>query len=143
MSAKKRSSILSVEQLEERNNPGILVPTAGTPNNILGVAGPGLQNNGVYMVAPGAYGAAFPNNGPAIGTKENFLSQNLTFGAAGYIDSVFQINNSQVGNGGDVSKLSYSQKLWMTADSGGVFGNFDSIDKLHPLKNLWQKESAV
>ena len=26
----------------------------------------------------------------------------------------------------------YSRKLWMTAASGGGFGNFDSIDKLYP-----------
>jgi hypothetical protein len=38
---------------------------------------------------------------------------------------------------------SYSRKLWMASDSGGFFGNFDSIDKLYPLKNLREKKSTV
>ena len=43
----------------------------------------------------------------------------------------------------DLTISSYSRKSWMTADSGGVFGNFDSVDKLDPLKNLWEKNGAV
>jgi hypothetical protein len=43
----------------------------------------------------------------------------------------------------DNAQLRYSQILWMTAESGGVFGGSFPVDKLHSADHLGKEQGAV
>ncbi|MCI0331842.1 MAG: Ig-like domain-containing protein [Planctomycetes bacterium] len=88
---RRHKTMLQVEPLEDRTNPGIIIVTPGAQHGLLELSGPGLNNSGGYTLTN--YGVREPNNDDTP-FKQNFWSQNIIFGTTGYIDTVFRVQNS-------------------------------------------------
>ncbi|MCI0379793.1 MAG: hypothetical protein L0215_19610 [Gemmataceae bacterium] len=90
MVQKHRSSTLTfvprLEELESRLTPGRIVAMPAPA-----ATGPGLQNGGLYFIVGGD--TPTPNNDNVF-NKVNFHSQDVSFGATGFIDIEFTIDNT-------------------------------------------------
>ena len=85
-----RFATLAFEQLEDRINPGIIVPMGSletTQRLYQAASGPGLANNGSYTFS--RYDVEHENNDDT-GFKENYWSSDVRFGATGYIDATLK-----------------------------------------------------